>query len=119
MKIFPFKFIYIVLKDLFMFLVKSFQLRRGSVMFSKVPPPNLCPLTLNGKVYCAEMSVTDIRLISSVCNDNQTFLVEYTPYDNLQIVKRALEQCHEARRKKPSHLLLGVRIMAFKIFLRI
>jgi hypothetical protein len=36
-------------------------------MFGKVPPPNLCPLTLNGKVYRAEMSVTDIRLISSVC----------------------------------------------------
>ena len=65
------------------------------------------------------MSITDIRLISSVCNDNQTFLVEYTPYDNLQIVKRALEQCHEAKRTKKSPLLLGVRTMAFKNFLRI
>lgn len=65
-----------------------------------------------GKVYIPDLSVSDVRLISSVCNDNQTFLVEYTPYDTLQIAKRVLEQCFDAgKSKKNSHLLVGVRSM--------
>jgi hypothetical protein len=80
-----------------------------------VPPANVCPNTFVGKVYTAEMSASDIQLISSVCNENQTFLVEYTPFDNLTIAKRVLEQCFEGKRKKNSHLLVGVRGLEFGI----
>lgn len=78
-----------------------------------MPPQNICPNSVVGKVYKAEISLDQIRIISSVCNDNQTFLVEYTPFDNLQIAKRVLEQCFEGKRKKNSPLLVGVRLWAF------
>lgn len=61
------------------------------------------------------MSKSDIQLISSVCNENQTFLVEYTPFDNLTIAKRVLEQCFEGKRKKNSPLLVGVRSSEFRM----
>lgn len=95
--------------------VKCCKLRRGSITFSGPPPANICPTTVCGKVYTSELSLSDIRLISSVVNDNQTFLVEYTPFDNLTIAKRVLEQCFENKRKKSSHLLVGVRTLAIKI----
>ena len=92
-----------------------FKLRRGTITFGSVPPANVCPKTFVGKVYTSEMSKSDIQLISSVCNENQTFLVEYTPFDNLTIAKRVLEQCFEGKRKKNSPLLVGVRSSELRI----
>jgi hypothetical protein len=82
-KTFHFEFFLLTSKLMFVNYSCS-QLRRGSITFGKVAPANICPSTVCGKVYIPDLSVSDIRLISSVCNDNQTFLVEYTPYDNLQ-----------------------------------
>lgn len=52
-----------------------------------------------------ELSTEQIRLLSNSCNDNQSFLIEYTPYDVLLIVKRILELSFEKSKGKAKNIL--------------
>lgn len=84
--------------------------RNKVVKFSGAPPASVVPEKIYGKLLTWTMSAQEIRLLSASCNDNQSFLIEYTPYDQLMTVKRILESCFAASKNtnRKSHLNVEV-----------
>lgn len=78
--------------------------------FVGAPPTSVVPERIYGKLLTWSMSAQEIGLLSASCNDNQAFLIEYTPYDQLMTVKRILEACFAAKTNanKKSHLSIEV-----------
>ena len=83
--------------------------RRRNVTFHGEPPKEVMPSKCWGKIVTWEMSTEEIRLLSDSCNDNQSFLIEYTPYDSIVSAKRILELCFEKQKGKAQDIL-GVEV---------
>lgn len=82
--------------------------RRGVPSFTGPAPKEVVPEKIYGKIFTWHLSMEQIRLMSYSCNDNQSFLVEFTPFDQLITVKRVLESCLEAKPGKSSILKVEV-----------
>lgn len=82
--------------------------RRGVPTFTGPAPKEVVPDTIYGKIFSWDLSLEQIRIMSYSCNDNQSFLVEFTPYDQLMTAKRVLESCLEAKPGKLSILKVEV-----------
>ena len=83
--------------------------RRRNVTFHGEPPKEVMPSKCWGKIVTWEMSTEEIRLLSDSCNDNQSFLIEYTPYDSIVSAKRILELCFEKQKGKAQDIF-GVEV---------
>jgi hypothetical protein len=87
-----------------------FAFRSKVVKFVGPPPASVFPDRIYGKLLTWRISAQEIGLLSASCNDNQAFLIEYTPYDQLMTVKGVLEYAFTANRNtsKKSHLNIEV-----------
>ena len=87
--------------------------QKKTVTFHGSPPPEVVPLKVTGRIVSWTLSVKEIRHLSSSCNDNQSFQIEYTPFDQLQTVGRVLEEYLESDPSKKT--ITNVQVLALNL----